>query len=129
MMSLFNRTVDVLTGMLNYRAKRHQLLLSNVANIDVEDYRPSDIVRKNPTAATGRASLSVRPRTTAGRHLPGLSNFRDHIGEVETTTSDEKVSLDQQMASLSENNLMYNATIEMLARKLRNISTVVKETR
>ncbi|MCX7634541.1 MAG: hypothetical protein N2Z74_02205 [Syntrophales bacterium] len=126
MMTLFNRTVDVLTGMLNYRAKRHQVILSNVANMDVPDYRPSDLVKKE--SPTGGADLVVKPRTTHKKHIGGLF-FGDQGVSYEVTTFNERVSLDKEMTNLSENNLMYNATIEMLARKLRSISTVVKETK
>ena len=51
-LSLFNKTVNVLSGMLNYRAKRHQVLLSNIANLDVPEYKASDLALKNQPVAT-----------------------------------------------------------------------------
>ena len=57
-LSLFNKTVNVLSGMLNYRAKRHQVLLSNIANLDVPEYKASDLALKNP----GEEYHPPRPR-------------------------------------------------------------------
>ena len=37
--------------------------------------------------------------------------------------------IDTEMANLAENNLMYNMTVEMLARKFRGLNTVLKETK
>jgi len=35
--------------------------------------------------------------------------------------------MDHEMASLAENQLMYNLTIELLARKFRGLSNVLRE--
>jgi flagellar basal-body rod protein FlgB len=37
--------------------------------------------------------------------------------------------MDREMVSIAENHLMHNASIEMLARKLRGLQSVLKETR
>ena len=43
--------------------------------------------------------------------------------------SDEQVKLDTEMANLSENHLMYNATVEILARKFKSIQATLRETK
>jgi len=53
----------------------------------------------------------------------------ESAGDCELTVREDKGSLDKEMATLSENHLMYNATIEMLARKFRGLNTVLKETK
>ena len=73
MLSLFNKTVDILSGMLNYREKRHQVILSNIANLDVPDYQATDLVMKNAGAGgktCHRPSGSKRP-IAAISHLRG----------------------------------------------------------
>jgi flagellar basal-body rod protein FlgB len=39
------------------------------------------------------------------------------------------VVIDTEMVNLSENQLMYNMTVDMLSRKFRGINTVLKETK
>ena len=40
---LFNKTMNLLSGMLDYRSTRHKIIVSNIANIDTEGFKPSDI--------------------------------------------------------------------------------------
>lgn len=127
MQSLFDKTFDVLTGVLNYRAKRHQVLLSNVANMDVPDYRPSDVVMKKHPGANLKAAHAGTLLTTRENHIPRGRTFRNQLADLEITTAEQRVSLDKEMTHLSENNLMFNATVEMLARKFRTLATALKE--
>jgi flagellar basal-body rod protein FlgB len=41
----------------------------------------------------------------------------------------ENVDLDSEMTKLAENNLMYNLTVELLARKFKSLNTVLTETK
>ncbi len=129
MLSLFNKTVDILSGMLNYREKRHQVILSNIANLDVPDYQATDLVMKNAGAGGKNNPPTVRLKTTHSRHLMPKRISMESVGDSELTVREDKGSLDKEMATLSENHLMYNATIEMLARKFRGLNTVLKETK
>jgi len=121
--------VDILSGMLNYREKRHQVILSNIANLDVPDYQATDLVMKNAGAGGKNTPPSVRLKTTHSRHLTPKRISMESAGDCELTVREDKGSLDKEMATLSENHLMYNATIEMLARKFRGLNTVLKETK
>ena len=62
---LFNKTIDQLSGMLDYRSKRHKIIVSNVANIDTEDFKPSDISFKNEFGKTH----SIQMTTTDPGHI------------------------------------------------------------
>jgi flagellar basal-body rod protein FlgB len=121
---LFNKTIDLLSGMLDYRSKRHKIIVSNIANIDTEDFKPSDITFKNEF---GKAS-SIQMTTTVSGHISRKDNKSNPVS-FEMKTSEEKVKIDTEMANLAENHLMYNMTVDMLARKFRGINTVLKETK
>lgn len=117
---LFSKTMNQLSGMLDYRSTRHKVIVSNIANIDTEGFKPSDVSFKQ---ALGKAN-SI-PMTTTH---PGHSGRNENgVGPVEVTTSEGKVEIDTEMITLSENQLMYNATVDMLSRKFRGINTVLKE--
>ncbi|MCE5264256.1 MAG: flagellar basal body rod protein FlgB [Deltaproteobacteria bacterium] len=117
---LFGKTMNLLSGMLDYRSTRHKVIASNVANIDTEGFKPSDVSFKQEL---GKAN-SLRMATTDPKHIGRVEN---EVGPLEITTSEENVQIDTEMVNLSENQLMYNATVEMLSRKFRGLNTVLKE--
>jgi flagellar basal-body rod protein FlgB len=121
---LFNKTMDLLSGMLDYRSKRHKIILSNIANIDTDDFKPSDISLNGEFGKTS----SLQMTTTDSRHI-GPKETKSSPVSFEIKTSDEKVKIDTEMANLAENHLMYNMTVDMMARKFRGINTVLKETK
>jgi flagellar basal-body rod protein FlgB len=117
---LFDKTIDMLSGMLDYRSTRHKVIISNIANIDTDGFKPLDISFKQ---ILGKSN-SIRMATTDPEHI-GVQE--EGGGQVEVITSEEKVNIDQEMSNLAENQLMYNMTVEMLSRKFRGINTVLKE--
>ena len=121
---LFNKTMDLLSGMLDFRSKRHKIILSNIANIDTDDFKPSDISLNSEFGKTG----TLRMATTDRRHIGPIDGKNSPVS-FEIKTSDEKVKIDTEMANLAENHLMYNMTIDMMARKFKGINTVLKETK
>lgn len=121
---LFNKTMDLLSGMLDYRSKRHKIIVSNIANIDTEDFKPSDISFKTEFKKTS----SIQMTTTDPGHM-GWTGSKNGPVSFEIKTSEEKVKIDTEMANLAENHLMYNMTVDMLARKFRGINMVLKETK
>ncbi|MDQ5988730.1 MAG: Flagellar basal body rod protein FlgB [Syntrophus sp. SKADARSKE-3] len=139
MEALFSKTIDMLSIITDYRAKRHKVIASNVANLDTEGYKPSEINfktdlkqafgsrRRLALAKTQDAideSRKVLVSRTHKRHLP---DRHDQNIEYEAKITGDKVKLDVEMANLAENQLMYNTTIEMLARKFRGLQNVLKE--
>lgn len=120
--ALFSKTVNLLSGMLDYRAKRHTVILSNISNLDTPDFKPSDVSFK---AELERADRLTVTQTDSG-HIPLRRNAPD-AGRYDIEVSDKNVQVDTEMANLAENHLMYNMTVEMLARKFKGINTVLKE--
>jgi flagellar basal-body rod protein FlgB len=118
---LFSKTMNQLSNILDYRSKRHKLIASNIANIDTEGFRPSDISFKQQFEKSNSIALTL----TDPRHM----GARSGAASYDVKTSEEKVKIDTEMANLAENQLMYNVTVDMLARKFRGISTVLKETK
>lgn len=124
MKALFGKTIDLLTDMLDFRSARHKVIVSNIANLDTAGYKPKELVFKESLAeATARGSNVVLTRTHPG-HLAPLSG-RD--GRTQLTQAGDKVEIDREMTNLSENNLMYNLTVELLSRRFKGIDTTLRE--
>ncbi len=128
MEALFGKTVKLLSSMLSFRAERQKVISSNVANIDSEGYRPSEISFSSDLARALGDEGSLPLVRTDPRHL-GADGGTQADGEFQVSTSKEKVKLDTEMANLAENHLMYNLTVELLARKFRSLQNVIKESR
>ena len=125
---LFNKTFDVLSNMLTYRSKRHQVILSNVTNIDTPGFTGTDLTFRNDLREAVVSKGKVQMSKTQDRHMGPEQNKNDS-GNFEVRETEEAVKVDTEMANLSENNLMYNVTVDMLARKFRGLQTVLKETK
>ena len=123
---LFNKTIEMLTGVLNFRSIRHKAITSNIANIDTPGYRPKDIDFQTRVQALIDGEKGMAMARTNGKHLPGPALSAD-AADFEIIESGENVDLDKEMAKLAENNLMYNLTVELLARKFKSLNSVLTE--
>jgi flagellar basal-body rod protein FlgB len=122
-MELFDRTIDRLSALADLRAQRHKVIVSNIINIDVPDYESKEV---NFSKELGNAlDRGVGLAKTDTRHLAATTES----GSPDVVSTGERVKIDKEMGNLSENQLMYNLTIELLARKFRGLTTVLKEAR
>ncbi|MBW2600184.1 MAG: flagellar basal body rod protein FlgB [Deltaproteobacteria bacterium] len=124
--ALFGKTIEMLSAVLDFRSERHKVIASNIANIDTPNYRPKDIVFKEELEAIIGNGTGITMARTREKHLSERSIPVDRAG-FEVVDSGERVDLDSEMAKLTENNLMHNLTVELLARKFRSLNTVLRE--
>ncbi len=125
MQALFGKTYQMLSSVLDYRSTRQKVITSNVANLDTPDFKPKDL--SFPEALKSEMGSTTELTRTDPRHLPtGLPGTGSRSY---TVVESNKTNIDSEMMNLSENNLMYNLTVEFLARKFRSIQSVLKETR
>jgi flagellar basal-body rod protein FlgB len=70
--------------------------------------------------------IRVHLKRTNEKHFP---NSTDEISkdDFKLVNSGEKPDLDTEMTNLAENQLMYNLSVELLARKFRNVKEVLTE--
>ena len=126
MEALFGKTFNLLSTMLDFRSERSKVISSNIANLDTTDYKQADYVFKEDLRRA--MDLKVRLSRTNEKHFP---NAKDEItgNDFQLVKSDEKADLDKEMTNLAENQLMYNLSVELLARKFRGINNVLKDTK
>lgn len=119
---LFNKTIDMLSTILDFQSKRHKVIASNIANIDTPGYRTKELVFKKQLENFIGHRAEITMTKTDQRHL---SKQPSHVFEV--INSEEEVKIDNEMVKLAENNFMYNLTVELMARKFRGLDNVLKE--
>ncbi len=119
---LFDHTIGLLQRSLGIRAMGHRVLSHNIANAENPNYVPTEISFHQALAEAMKDGSPLILKTTHPHHLPG-----EMERAIEITSSTEGVRLDQEMAKLAENNLMFQAGIQALLRKFESLKTVIQE--
>jgi len=128
---IFNRVHQVIAKSLDISAKRHNLIASNIANMDTIGYEPSDLdFQKTLKRAMGDREPDYLEKTHS-RHLsPGgqdsFSMNGDNSEEVDIYHLDS-VNIDTEMMNLMENNIKYKTTTELLLRKMTMLNYSIDE--
>ncbi len=118
----FDKTMKLLSSMMDFQSRRHQLITSNIANIDTPEYTAKDLQFKGIIGEEMQKQLTK----TDKRHFPGQFTNTGSI-DCEVTDSGERVNIDTEMTNLAENHLMYNTSVDLLSRKLRSMKIVFSE--
>jgi flagellar basal-body rod protein FlgB len=108
--------------MMDFRSQKHQLISSNIANIDTPEYTSKDLQFKGLIGEAMQKQLTK----TDKKHISGQF-VNAGIIEGDFVDSEERVNVEKEMANLAENHLLYNLSVELLSRKLRSIKTVLNE--
>lgn len=120
-----DKTINALATSLNFRQLRQELISSNIANADTPDYKAKKIDFETALARAldvdGQQSLS----TADGRHYDvgsgGFANIEPEIYEDPNGIVSEdgnNVNRDEEMANMAENKIMYDASVQLLNKKL-----------
>lgn len=127
--TLFDKTMGLVQRSTDIRAARHRVISGNVANVETPDYHSQDL----PFQKVFERSLegpSVLPlKRTHPRHLPAREEGRNDFSRDIEVAPIPGVDIDQQMANLAENNLMFQAGIQSLIKKFEALKVPLTETR
>jgi flagellar basal-body rod protein FlgB len=133
--SLTGKTVNLLSHVLDYRAKNHAVISGNVSNMDTPGFEPKEVAfDEELKRAVDRSELPLK--RTDGRHL---SNTAVGALKLEPSFSvqtypyargkSEDLDIDREMAKMAENNLLYEATVRMLSKKFEALRMAIEERR
>ncbi len=126
---IFGKTWETVARSLKLRLTKHDVIAENIANVDTPGYRRRDL----PFAKVMEAYLKGSPhlKTTNPRHIKSSPLTPPLIQEEELLPSDEgtpnNVSLEEEMAKLAENNILYQATVQALIKELELLRTAITE--
>jgi flagellar basal-body rod protein FlgB len=136
---LFNFTHQLLELSTRVRAARHEVLSANIANADTPGYRPRDLDFKSlMQSALEAKDDDLRP---SERRIDALSPSAQDLQSMvyepeypdnrhgEERLDGNSVSLDRQMALMTENSLSYEASLTLLSRALAGLRYAIGEGR
>lgn len=116
-MALFN-AVAIAHRSMDYHLRRHNVLASNVANLDTPGFRPMELVR-DTREVTGAARLT----RTKATHLRPVSLDGSVEGSavervVQPGGDGNAVSLEREMSKVAANDLRYEAVGRIVRQQL-----------
>jgi len=134
---LFGKSITRLEEALNVRSKRHQVITTNIANQDTPEYKAKSLDFKNALKAVTGEGTTIALARTNKNHLSPQSQAKDPISsqiKVATTSRTSRldgntVETEKEMTRLAENTFMYQATAQLIARKLSGLKNVISEGR
>lgn len=134
-MTIFDRTMGLLERALDLRGARQRVIASNIANEETPGYRAKDLEFRDALSAATRPTSTVAIRTTHHRHLTVLSDLTRQGGRVNEVPTHElpldanSVNLDLEMAKLSDNAMQYNTQATVVAMRLRQLLSAIRDAR
>ena len=123
--------IPVVEQWLNFAQSRHEVLASNVANIDVPGYRTRDLSEAQFQSKLKNAVAERDANRTTGASL-GHVNV-DPFGEVGGNMKsilyhdDSNVGLEQQVAAITKNHMQHNMALTVLSSQFRMLQAAVSE--
>jgi flagellar basal-body rod protein FlgB len=131
---LTTRSMTLLSKALEYRTAKHEVISGNLANIDTPGYKPKEATfSKALQREVDKNAMLLK--TTHRKHFP--------VGEDSITSSDKpysvrelkqppweagQLSLDREMAKMAKNNLLYEASAQLLAKKFEALKMAIDGT-
>ncbi|MBA2849819.1 flagellar basal body rod protein FlgB [Thermosulfuriphilus ammonigenes] len=133
MKGLFGQTIRLIEKSLDVRLKRHEVISANLANLDTPAYRRKDLpFEKALEAALGKWPPLARtnprhlPTPEAAEESPWMALEEDEYLPPDRGTPNN-VDLDEEVAKLMRNHLLYQSTIQSLIKEFELLREAITE--
>jgi len=121
---LFDVTFQSLDLALGAASKRQEVLANNLANVNTPGYKRLDVEFDGILAQAVDAA-----RTGDRSRLDALRPQVTQDDAVAVRADGNSVDVDQEMAFLAENNIRYNALVQLSQKKLETLKYVISDGR
>ncbi len=125
----FNRTFRALENAINVAHQRHNLISSNISNLDTPNKKGMDIDFKKAMARALESYHEMSLTKTHSRHMGpkmvGAQQAEPFEDEGEWNGYNW-INIDREMTKLIENNLQYRTVTEVLLRKIAIMKAVIR---
>ena len=131
-LKIFDSTTQLLQKTLDLRSENQRVIASNLANSETPGYSPARFEFEAELKAAISSSESQLLTTDSNHIGANTSSVKDVRGTIvrepdNTGIGDENgVSVDQEMIALSENQIMYESSTQLLKKKLSLLKYVVQ---
>ncbi|RKX60080.1 MAG: flagellar basal body rod protein FlgB [Thermodesulfobacteriota bacterium] len=130
MLGKFDKVFNIVKIALKLRSYKNSLIASNIANVDTPGYRRKDI----PFEKVIQSYLSEERilKVTNPKHfIKREASLKEIIEKYEPQTlgTPNNVSLEEEMVNLTQNQILYQATLQALAKELNMLKEAINEGR
>ena len=118
---IFDSAFSTVRKSLDLRMKQHGLSTTNLANQDTPEFKAKRIDFKSAFDRVLLEDASAEMKLTDARHINALPEGNATLETLEAPAWAEdgnSVNREEEMAVMVSNNLVYNASVEALSRKL-----------
>lgn len=130
-MKLFDSTIGALNNNLNLRTQEQNVIAGNIANADTPGYKAKAVdfeqAMRNAMDTESNIKLEGGPGDIGS---PTAADVRAEVYDdpngVESLDGNT-VDRSQEMMKMKENQVLYNASIEALRKKLANLEYAITE--
>jgi flagellar basal-body rod protein FlgB len=132
---LFNTTVDILGKSIDLRAKQQNLISSNIANAETPNYVPKALAFEDELQGALKTGSRGVQAPSNPRHIPlkgASSRVQSVTGRVVETPAKtpgkdgNAVEMESEMGRMMENQIMYNASVQLLAKQFEGLKIAIR---
>lgn len=126
---MMGKTIKTLSRALDYRSANHRVIAGNLANADTPGFRHKEL-RFDEELKRATETNNINLKITNPDHISHfLSNkgnsFPVHEGEP-AINGKGQLNLDMEMAKMTRNNLLYEASAKLLAKKFKALRSAIE---
>jgi flagellar basal-body rod protein FlgB len=124
-LQLYDSNFVALDAAIGAAGMRHQVLANNIANVNTPGFKRSDV------KFDGLLAHALDDANASG-NTKAITDLQPSV-TVENNTvmraDGNNVDIDNEMASLAENNVRYNALVQMASKELNILKYVISDGR
>ena len=136
---LFSNTIELLGKSIDLRAKNQNLIASNIANAETPSFVPKALEFEQELQGALKSRQSVqRPASVPhSRHIPvrggaggPIQSVSGKVVETPAKTPGKDgnaVELENEMSRMSENQVLFNASVQMITKKFEGLRSAIRE--
>lgn len=124
---IYGRTIDILKRAMDYESANQEVISGNMANADTPGYRQMNLKFDEELLLAEKNASNTSLTRTDSRHISASADSSIAGFSVEKKET-AGIDMDNEMAKISKNNLLYEANTRLLSKKLLALKAAIKGT-
>lgn len=134
--TIYSRSMNIMHRGLDAASQRQTVISNNLANVDTPGFKKSVVTFEDELIKALNTNGQIAGYVTNGKHIPiGRKSIADvqprTLMQKETSLRNDgnNVDVDEEMAKLAMNSIMYNVLTQQVAGEFSKLKSVIKEGR
>jgi flagellar basal-body rod protein FlgB len=137
---LFSKTIQILGKSVDLRVQNQNLIASNIANAETPNYIPRQLdfesqlreAVKKPAMSSGSGNGVSHPAHFPLRQIgsPGIAQVQGEVKAKPAATpgrDGNAVEMENEMGAMMQNQVLFNASAQLLAKKFEGLKSAIRE--